>query len=127
MENTANAIIEAREIPEGMNAMYVTICPNAPSEEYAALGGLSCTDWVKEPLFSCCDFEMGEFSPRYLAIATTEHASSSYGLPVVILRDGTVLGPKDRAFKSLSFVVCGSSMNPLFDELKAAGYEVSGK
>jgi hypothetical protein len=40
---------------------------------------------------------IGEDAVSEPAMLTTDHAASSYGLPVVVTRDGEVLGPADLA------------------------------
>jgi len=115
-------ILESGSIPEGMNAMFVTLAPNAPSAEYAALGGLSCAQWGEQALIP--GSRSPNITPIYGALATTEHAASSYGLPVVVLADGTPVGPGDRVYRDLSFVVLAAAANPMFSALRTAGHTV---
>jgi len=120
-----NEILKSGSIPEGMDAMFVSVCPNAPSAEYAALGGLSVADWEREPIFTG---HLGwQRACRYEAIATTDHAASSYGLPVVVLPDGTAIGPQDRVYRHLSYVVLAAELNPMFARLRQAGYRVEAE
>lgn len=99
---------------------YVKIKPNAPSLEYAALGGLSVAQWREEPLRAAEDYE---------AIATTEHPASSHGLPVVVLRngDGDLLSPGDKLYRHLSYRILASYGSEIYDKLVAAGYPVCGE
>lgn len=103
--------------------MNITLVPNAPSAEYAAMGGMSCANWAKQPVYGCADID-DSWRPSYRAIATTEHPQSSYGLPVVVLADETVVGPADPVFHSISYLVVAAELNPLFERLKMAGYTV---
>lgn len=52
---------------------------------------------------------------------TTEHATSSYGIPVLVLEDGTVLGPADVALNGYR-VMTGTQIEQ--DRLKTAGYRL---
>jgi len=115
-------ILESGSIPEGMHAMFVTIAPNAPSAEYAALGGLSYAQWGEQALIP--GSRENCIMPIYECLATTEHAASSYGLPVVVLADGTPVGPGDRVYRDLGFVVMAAAANPMFSALERAGYTV---
>lgn len=128
MELSTRQIIESGLIPEGMDAMFVTVCPNAPSPEYAALGGLSCAAWAEQPAYPTLVDRRDDFpSARnvcYRAIATTEHAASSYNQPVVVLIDGTAIGPADRVYRDISYVVEAADLNPLYARLQSAGYPV---
>lgn len=64
---------------------------------------------------------------------TTDHAASSYGLPVVVTRDGAVLGPQDRPRLTLGWghdvelsdrSVDWNARLELFRRAAAAGYRV---
>ncbi len=102
---------------------YVTIRPNAPSAEYAALGGLSVAQWAEEALLPGADG-----GHCYAAVATTDHAASSYGLPVVALAEsGEAIGPADQVYRHLGYVVVCPSLAPMFGRLREAGYTVAGE
>ena len=76
--------------------IQVTVTPNRPSAEYAALcAARGIISQQEQEAYEWCSME---------ATLTTDHSASSYGQPVLVI-DGVAYGPADRIYPLLSAVV----------------------
>lgn len=100
--------------------LHVAVTHNVA--EYAAKGGYSTTQWDAMNLHR-----------RENAILTDEHATSSYGVPVLVV-DGQAYGPADSCFRGLSMVIrtpmacpppnANSESVAFLDRARRAGYNI---